>query len=154
VFTANLGNDSVSIINLANSNTVTNIDLSSSGGNGPLKIVFDESGQRIFAADSGFDTGDIRTFVSNQQTLEQITCINFVGQCSGNIYFGETRECTVEDDIVSLDEVPSNGDSDIVSSMNNSQQNQLFTNEISGTGNKIQTSSVPTGPLIYDMPKH
>jgi hypothetical protein len=51
--------------------------------------------------------------------------------------------------------VPTNGKSGIISSMNNSQQqNQLFTNDISSTGNKIQTQSLPTGPFIYDMPKH
>ena len=56
------------------------------------------------------------------------------------------------------------------SKIDNSQQpNQLFTNEISETGNnrdqlfsneisssehKMKTQSLPTGPLIYDMPKH
>ena len=40
--------------------------------------------------DSGFDTDDIRTFVSGQQTLEQISYVTFVGQCSGNLDNGET----------------------------------------------------------------
>jgi hypothetical protein len=56
------------------------------------------------------------------------------------------------------------------SKIDNSQQpNQLFTNDISDTGNKmhqlftneissaedkIKTQSLPTGPFIYDMPKH
>jgi hypothetical protein len=93
------------------------------------------------------------TYQSNWQTLERITCVNF-GQCSGDIDNGETREFAVENIVVSLDEVPTNDESSIISSINNSQpQNQLFTNDMSSTGNKIQTS-LPTGPLIYDMPKH
>ena len=106
LFTANRDSDSVSIIDLANANTVTNIPLLPTGGDGPISIAFDAAGQRVFTAngfsdsvsiidllslqtvaricqDSGFDTGDIRTFVSGQQTLEQITCVNFVGECSG-----------------------------------------------------------------------
>jgi hypothetical protein len=54
--------------------------------------------------DSGFNIGDSRIFVSDQQTIEQITYMNFVW--SGNIHNGEIREYTVEDYIVSLDEVP------------------------------------------------
>jgi hypothetical protein len=98
--------------------------------------------------DSGFDTDDIRTFESNGQTLQQISCVNFVGQCSDNVDNGETRECTVEDYVVSLDEVPNNGESGIVSNMNNSQQQQqqqIFANDISNTENKIKTQSLPTG---------
>ena len=54
--------------------------------------------------------------------------------------------------------------------MNNSQQqnqlftndvtdtenkiHQLFTNDISSTEDKIKTQSLPTGPFIYDMPNH
>jgi hypothetical protein len=108
--------------------------------------------------DSGFDTGDIRTFVSGQQTLQQISCVNYVGECSGNIENGETRECTVEDYVVSLDEVPSNGESGIgILSSNidkSQQQDQLFTNDIFSTENKLQTQSLPTGPFIYEVPKH
>jgi YVTN family beta-propeller protein len=137
VFTANQESDSVSIIDLANSNTVTNIPLLPSGGGGPVAITFDAAGQRVFTAnsdsnsvsiidllllptvakicqDSGFDTGDIRTFVSGQQTLEQITCVNFVGQCSGNIDNGETRECTVEDYIVSVNATVTDTDGDTI----------------------------------------
>jgi hypothetical protein len=113
------------------------VPLAPSGGNAPVSIAFYQAGQRVFTAnvlsdsvsitdlptvakicqDSGFDIGDIRTFVSGQQTLQEITCVNFVGECSGNIDDGETREGTVEDYIVSLDEVPTNGDGiDILSS--------------------------------------
>jgi hypothetical protein len=53
VFTANSISDSVSIIDLPS----------------VAKI----------CQDSGFDTGDIRTFVSGQQTLDKIICVNFVG---------------------------------------------------------------------------
>ena len=88
-----------------------------------IAIAFDQAGQRVFTAntdsdsvsiisnfptvakicqDSGFDTGDIRTFVSGQQTLEQITCVNFVGECSGEIQGGETKECTVQDYAISV----------------------------------------------------
>ena len=69
VFTANSGSDSVSIIEFSTINRI--------------------------CQDSGFDTGDIRTFVSGQQTLEQITYVNFVGEYSGNIDNGETRECMI-----------------------------------------------------------
>ena len=173
VFTANTGSSSVSIIDLRDNSVIT---VPLGGVTVPISIAFDETGQRVFTANSfsnsvsiiefptinricqnsGFDTGDIRTFVSGQQTLEQITCVNFVGQCSGNIDNGETRECTVEDYIVSLDEVSNNGDGiGILSNLNNSQQqNQLFTNDISKTENKIQTQSLPTGPFVYDVPNH
>jgi len=117
---------SVSIIDLAD-NSVINVPLG--GVTVPTSIAFDEAGQRVFTANSfsnsvsiiefptinricqnsGFDTGDIRTFVSGQQTLEQIRCVNFVGECSGNIGNGETRDCTVQDYIVQISEV-SNGD--------------------------------------------
>ena len=106
-------------------NTVTNV-IFASGGDGPIAIAFDEAGQRVFTAnefsdsvsiierptvakicqDSGFDTGDIRTFVSAQQTLEQITCVNFVGECSGNIQGGEANECTVQDYAVKINDMP------------------------------------------------
>ena len=112
----------------ANGNTVTGVRLGV-GGSGPFSIAFDQSGQRVFTAnyvsnsvsiltppivgeicqDSGFDTGDIRTFVSGQQTLQQISCVNFVGECSGQIEEGETRECTVQDYAVSIN-ATSNGD--------------------------------------------
>jgi DNA-binding beta-propeller fold protein YncE len=39
--------------------------------------------------DSGFDSREIRTYQSNGQTIEQITCVNFVGECSGEIEDGE-----------------------------------------------------------------
>ena len=49
--------------------------------------------------------------------------MKFVGECSGNIDNGETRECIVEDYIVALDEVSNNGESGILSSnMNKPQQ--------------------------------
>jgi YVTN family beta-propeller protein len=128
VITANVNSNSISIIDLANSNNVINVPLLPSGGINPVAMAFDEAGQRVFTAnagsdsvsivdllslptvakicqDSGFDTGDIRTFVSGQQTLEQITCVNFVGECSGNIANDETRECTVEDYIVDINEI-------------------------------------------------
>ena len=50
MFTANIFSDSVSIIDLANSNTVTNVDLAPSGGDGPVAIAFDDAGQRVFTA--------------------------------------------------------------------------------------------------------
>ncbi len=73
---------------------------------------------------------------------------------SGNIDNGETRECTVKDYIVSLDEVSINGDSGIVLNMNNSQQH-LYTNDISNTENKIKTSSsLTTASFITGVPTH
>jgi hypothetical protein len=40
--------------------------------------------------------------------------------------------------------------------MNNPQQQpqQLSTNDVSNTENKLKTTSVPTGLFIYDIPKH
>jgi YVTN family beta-propeller protein len=132
LFTANLNSNSVSIIDLANANTVQTAFLGfgfNSGTHGPISIEFDAAGERIFTANyisntvsilspplvgetcqnSGFDTGDIRTFVSGQQTLEQITCVNFVGECSGQIEEeGESKECTVQDYAVSVN-ATSNG---------------------------------------------
>ena len=141
-----------------------------SGGDGPISIAFDAAGQRVFTAngfsdsvsiidllslqtvakicqDSGFDTGDIRTFVSGQQTLEQITCVNFVGECSGTIDNGETRECTVQDYIVNINEI-SNGDGIGILGNTNDSQQKLSTNSISNTENNIKTSSVPTGHFM------
>jgi heparosan-N-sulfate-glucuronate 5-epimerase len=42
------------------------------------------------------------------------------------------------------------------SNMNNPQQQpqQLSTNDVSNTENKLKTTSVPTGLFIYDIPKH
>ena len=34
---------------------------------------------------SGFDAGEVRTYQSNGLNIEQVTCINFEGQCSGNV---------------------------------------------------------------------
>ena len=157
VFTANSGSDSVSIVDLANNaNTVTNVPLTPSGGEGPISIAFDAAGGRVFTAnifsdsvsiisgfptvakicqDSCFDTGDIKTFFSNQQTLEQITCVNFVGECTGNIDNGETRNCTVEDYIVNINEVSNGGEIGILGNINESQQ-KLSTNSISNTEDK------------------
>lgn len=71
---------------------------------------------------------------------------SFIRNAQAQPVDGETRECTVEDYVVSLDEVPTDGDGiDILSNIDNSQkQNQLFTNDISSTGNKIQPSTLPT----------
>ena len=49
VFTANAYDHSISIINLTD-NSVTNVDLSASGGSGPFEIAFDATGQRVFTA--------------------------------------------------------------------------------------------------------
>jgi hypothetical protein len=70
VFTANFNSDSVSIIDLP---TVSKI-----------------------CQASGFDTGDIREYQSNGQTLKQITCVSFVEECFGDIQDGETKQCTVQ----------------------------------------------------------
>ena len=86
--------------------------------------------------------------------MQQISCVNFVGQCSGNVDNGETRECTVEDYVVSLDEVPTNGESSIISNMNKPLEEQLFANDIFNTENKIKIESLPTGPFIFEIPKH
>ncbi len=165
MFTANVNSDSVSIIELNNANNVIDVDLSLSGGDGPVAITFDEAGQRVFTAnansdsvsiidllsatvskicqDSGFDTGDIRTFVSNGQTIQQITCVNFVGECSGEIEDGETRECTVQDYVVAVNDV-SNGGIGILANIYNKpeQQQQLITNDISTTKDTTTIKSI------------
>ena len=56
VFTANGFSDSVSLIDLDNSNNVIDIDLSASGGEGPFAIVFDPDGQRVFTANIDSDS--------------------------------------------------------------------------------------------------
>ena len=38
--------------------------------------------------------------------MEQITCVNFVGDCSGNIQGGEANECTVQDYAVKINDMP------------------------------------------------
>ena len=57
---------------------------------------------------SGFDTGDIRTYQSNGQTLEQITCVNFSEQCTGEILEGntETQQCVIDDYVVLANVLP------------------------------------------------
>ena len=123
VFTANSVSASVSIIELDNNNMVTNVDV----GLSPRALAFDSEGQRVFTAnffsasvsiidlpsvskicqDSGFDTGDIRTFDSGTETLQQITCVNFSEQCTGNIVESNTEtQCTVDNYAVQLLEIP------------------------------------------------
>ena len=87
-------------------NSITNVPLLPSSENRPMSITFDATGKRVFTANensdsvsiiddlpklskicqaSGCGTGDIRTFESNGQPFLQITCVNFVGECSGEI---------------------------------------------------------------------
>jgi YVTN family beta-propeller protein len=122
------GIDTVSVIDTATNTVIATIPVGTTPI-GPVGIAYDTVNERIYVTarninsvlilylsannvcqDSGFDAGELRTYQSNGQRLEQISCVNFVGECSGNIEDGETRECTVEDYIVSLDEVPTNGD--------------------------------------------
>jgi hypothetical protein len=51
--------------------------------------------------------------------------VNFVGECSGEIEDGETRECIVQDYVVALDEV-SNGDG--IGILSNTNKPQLLLN--------------------------
>jgi hypothetical protein len=46
--------------------------------------------------------GELRTYQSNEQRIKQITSINFIGECLGNINNGETRECTIQNYVVKL----------------------------------------------------
>ncbi|MGD1837385.1 MAG: YncE family protein, partial [Nitrososphaeraceae archaeon] len=59
---------------------------------------------------SGFDTGDIRTFEFNGQTIEQITCVNFSEQCTGMIdeLVTETQECIIDNYAVLVNALSSN----------------------------------------------
>ena len=168
VFTANADSNSVSIIELNNDNFVTNVDLTPAGGEDPRAITFDEVDQKVFTANvisdsvsiidlptvgkickgSGFDTGDIRTFESNGQTLQQISCVNFVRECTGNINNGETKECTVQDYVVAVNEI-SNGEIDILTNSNESQQ-ILKTNDVKQTTNT--TSIIPSIPFSFNIP--
>ena len=184
VFTANFNSDSVSIVDLANANTVTDVDLAPSGGDGPTAIAFDAVGQRVFTAnsnsdsvsiidlptvakicqDSGFDTGDIRTFVSGQQTLEQITCVNFVGDCSGEIEEGgETKECTVQDYAVSVNDI-FNGMNIMLNPIQQELADNINTKDIMAQSildnNEEQSSLLPninentesSSPFIFSIP--
>ena len=56
---------------------------------------------------SGFDIGDIRTFESGQETLQQITCVNFSEQCNGDIQdiVTETQQCIIDDYAVIVNEL-------------------------------------------------
>ena len=168
LFTANVGSSSVSIIDLNNDNFVTNLDLTPTGGEDPRAITFDEVDQKVFTANvisdsvsiidlptvgkickgSGFDTGDIRTFESNGQTLQQISCVNFVKECTGNINNDETKECTVQDYVVAINEI-SNGEIDILTNSNESQQ-ILKINDVKQTTNT--TSIIPSIPFSFDIP--
>ena len=60
---------------------------------------------------------------------------------------GETRECTVQDYIVNINEI-SNGDGIGILGNTNELQQKLSTNSISNTENNIKTSSVPTGHFM------
>ena len=63
MFIANEFSDSVSIIDLANSNNVTNVPLGPSGGDTPVAIAFDEEGQRVFTANVRSDSVPLLTFL-------------------------------------------------------------------------------------------
>ena len=56
VFTANGGTDTVTIINLTNSNTVTSVNIGLSGGFNPEAIAFDQEGQRVFTGNTISDS--------------------------------------------------------------------------------------------------
>jgi len=120
--------DIVSVIDTATNTVIDTITV----GNEPAGIAYDPVNERMYVTnfgsdsvsilylgannvcqDSGFGNGELRTYQSNGQTLEQITCVNFIGECSGNIDDGETRECTVQDYIVNINEI-SNGEIEIL----------------------------------------
>ena len=44
----------------------------------------------------------------------QITCVNFVGECSGEIQGGETKECTVQDYAISVNATVTDTDGDTI----------------------------------------
>jgi YVTN family beta-propeller protein len=96
-----------------------------SSGGGFVSVIFLNANN--VCQDSGFDAGEIRTYQSNGQTIEQITCVNFVGECSGEIEDGETRECTVQNYAVRVLNVT--GENGIMEN-SNTQQGQQGTNDI------------------------
>ena len=59
---------------------------------------------------SGFDMGDVRTFESNDgQAIQQVTCVNFSQQCTGNIdknTYYETQQCIVDNYVVLANVLP------------------------------------------------
>ena len=76
VFTANTDSDSVSIIDLNNANTVTNVPLATSGGDEPIAIAFDETGQRVFTADQISDSVSIID-LNNANTVTNVPLPTF-----------------------------------------------------------------------------
>jgi YVTN family beta-propeller protein len=72
-------------------------------GNNAVSVLY-LSANKVCQA-SGFDAGELRTYESNGQMIQQITCVNFVGECSGNIQEGETKECTVQDYAVRVNDI-------------------------------------------------
>ena len=72
MFTANLLSHSVSIIDLANANTVTNVPLLPSGGDAPLGIAFDAAGQRVFTANANSDSVSIIVTFQQYQRFVRI----------------------------------------------------------------------------------
>jgi hypothetical protein len=69
--------------------------------------------------------------------LEQISCVNFVGQCSGNIDNGETRECTVEDYIVSVNATVTDTDGDAIPDAVDNCPNVSNPDQADSDGNSI-----------------
>ncbi len=122
MYVTNLGDPgTVSVIS-----TATNMVVGSPipVGNSPQGIAYDPVNERMYVTnwsgasvsvlylsankvcqDSGFDAGELRTYDSNEQMIEQITCVNFVGDCSGNIQGGEANECTVQDYAVRVNDI-------------------------------------------------
>ena len=121
MYVANSGSGTVSVIDTT-TNTVIGTPISV--GNLPLLLAYDRVNERMYVTnglddtvsvlylsankvcqDSGFDAGELRTYGSNGQTIEQMTCVNFVGDCSGDIQGGETKECTVQDYAVRVNDI-------------------------------------------------
>ena len=87
VFTANHRSNSVSIVDLANSNTVTNVTLGPGGGE-PLAIAFDATGQRVFTANRCCNNSVSIIELTNSNTVTNVP----VGGQPLAIAFDETRQ--------------------------------------------------------------
>jgi hypothetical protein len=115
----------------------------------PISNLF--SDVNTICKDSGFDAGELRTYISNEQRIKQITCVNFVGECSGEVEDGETRECTVQNYVIAVnDSISNNGEVDFQTISNESQQILTTTNDIIQT--TTTTSIIPTIPFTFGIP--
>ena len=133
MYVVNAFDDTITILDTAGGtdNTVGNADDvvgTVAVGNNPLGVAYAQDKMLIYVTNtsddtvsvisiptieqacqnSGFDTGDKRTYQSNDgQNIEQITCVNFSEQCTGDIVKESTeiQQCVIDDYAVIVNEL-------------------------------------------------